>query len=199
MPGIYFQAFLDLVDQGQKADSVAAPTVQRPQEFTSTNPSVINTVNVAIAPAAPTAANLNPTIQYAQVIATDSVAQFGTQSTPVVVTLLETLNDAADLGQFLIQPIPRFWFGNIRILMNALTDAQKTTVTNLDIGSQVSVTKSFPNSTPATVTQKMAIEGISHMISQDQHIVTLYPNPARIFTLFILNSSALNDDTKGLG
>lgn len=199
MPGIYFEQFLDLLDQGQKADSVAAPTVQRPQEFTSTNSTVINTVNVAIAPPAPTVGNLAPTIQYAQVISESSVAQFGTQSTPVVVTLLETLDDAANLGQYLIQPIPRFWFGNIQILMNALTDAQKTTISNLDIGSQVTVTKSFPNSTPATVTQTMAIEGISHVISQDQHIVMLYPNPARIFTLFILNSSVLNDDTKGLG
>lgn len=199
MPGIYFEQFLSLLDQGQKTDSVAAPSVQRPQEFNPTNPSVVNTVNVAIAPPAPTAANISPAIQYAQVVAADSVAQFGVQSTPVVVTLLETLVDAADLGQFLIQPVPRFWFGNIQVVMNGLTDAQKTTIAALDIGSQVSVTKSFPNSTPATVTQKMAIEGISHSITQDRHIVTLYPNPSRIFTLFVLNSSVLNDDTKGLG
>jgi hypothetical protein len=70
--------------------------------------------------------------------------------------------------------------------MNGLTDAQRTTINSLDIGSQVSVTKSFPNSTPSTVTQLMALEGISHDISPDRHIVTLYPNPARIYTYFIL-------------
>jgi hypothetical protein len=70
--------------------------------------------------------------------------------------------------------------------MNGLTDAQRTTINSLDIGSQVSVTKSFPNSTPSTVTQLMALEGISHDITPDRHIVTLYPNPARIYTYFIV-------------
>jgi hypothetical protein len=70
--------------------------------------------------------------------------------------------------------------------MNGLTDAQRTTIYSLDIGSQISVTKSFPNSTPSTVTQLMALEGISHDISPDRHIVTLYPNPARIYTYFIV-------------
>jgi hypothetical protein len=171
---------------GTIADSLAAPTVQRPNEFTPTNPSVVNTVNVAITPAAPTAGTINTTIQYAQSIASDSVAQFGTQSTPVVVTLLETLDDAGDLASYLIQPVPKFWFGNIRIIMNGLTDAQRTTITNLDIGSQISVTKTFPKSTPSTVTQLMALEGISHDISPDRHIVTLYTNPARIYTYFIV-------------
>jgi hypothetical protein len=184
---------------GNIADTLAAPTVQRPNEFVPTNPSVVNQVNVAIAPAAPTAANINTTIQYAQAIADESVNQFGTQSTPVVVTLLETLDDAGDLASYLIQPVPKFWFGNIQIIMNGLTDAQRTTITNLDIGSQISVTKSFPKSTPSTVTQLMALEGISHDISPDRHIVTLYTNPARIYTYFIVGVDTVGNDAKGLG
>jgi len=184
---------------GNIADTLAAPTVQRPNEFVPTNPSVVNQVNVAIAPAAPTAANINTTIQYAQAIADDSVSQFGTQSTPVVVTLLETLDDAGDLASYLIQPVPKFWFGNIRIIMNGLTDEQRTTITNLDIGSQISVTKTFPKSTPSTVTQLMALEGISHDISPDRHIVTLYTNPARIYTYFIVGTDTVGNDAKGLG
>jgi hypothetical protein len=182
------------------SDFYAAPNEQRPNDFTPTNPSVINTVNVAIAPPIPTADNLQPTIQYAQAIAAESVAEFGVQETPLVVTLLETLDDAGDLAGFLTRPVPAFWFGNIQIIMNGLTDAQRTTIGNLDIGSQISVTKTFPApSTPSTVTQLMALEGISHDISPDRHIVTLYPNPARIFTNFILDTDELNDDTKGLG
>ena len=183
---LYSYSVKELGGAGNLADSVAAPSVQRPNEFTPTNPSVVNTVNVAIAPAAPTTSALNTTIQYAQAIADDSVANFGTQSTPVVVTLLETLDDAGDLASYLIQPVPKFWFGNIRIVMNGLTDAQRTTITNLDIGSQISVTKTFPKSTPSTVTQLMALEGISHEITPDRHIVTLYTNPARIYTYFIV-------------
>jgi hypothetical protein len=184
---------------GNIADTLAAPTVQRPNEFVPTNPSVVNQVNVAIAPPAPTAGNINTTIQYAQAIADDSVNQFGTQSTPVVVTLLETLDDAGDLASYLIQPVPKFWFGNIQIVMNGLTDAQRTTITNLDIGSQISVTKTFPKSTPSTVTQLMALEGISHDISPDRHIVTLYTNPARIYTYFIVDVDTVGNDAKGLG
>jgi len=140
------------------------------------------------------------TIEYAQAIAADSVADFGVQETPVVVTLLETLDDAGDLAEYLIRPVPAFWFGNIEIIMNGLTDTQRTVITNLDIGSQISVTKTFPApSSPASVTQLMALEGISHDITPDRHIVTLYTNPARIYTYFILNTDELDDDTKGLG
>jgi hypothetical protein len=45
----------------------------------------------------------------------------------------------------------------------------------------------------------MALEGISHDITPDRHIVTLYPNPARIYTYFILDTDKLDDVTKGLG
>jgi hypothetical protein len=180
------------------SDFYAAANDQRPNDFTPTNPSVINTVNVAIAPPIPTVDNLQPTIDFATAIAAESVADFGVQETPLVVTLLETLDDAGDLAGYLIQPVPRFWFGNIQIIMNGLTDAQRTIVGSLDIGSQISITKSFPNSTPSTVTQIMALEGISHDITPDRHIVTLYPNPSRIYTNFILDSDELNDDTKGL-
>ena len=184
---------------GTLEDSFVAPTSSRPNQFTPLNPSVVNVVNVAIAPAAPTAGNLATTIEYAQGIVSESVAEYGTQETPVVITLLATLADATLLAEFLIRDAPAFWFGNIQVIMNGLTDAQRTTIGSLDIGSQISVTKSFPNSTPSTVTQIMALEGMTHDISPDRHIVTLYTNPARIYTLFILNTDTLDDDTKGLG
>ena len=199
MPGPNFVQFLESIGVGEYADSVVAPSYQRPQEFTPTNPSIVNTVNVAIAPPAPTVDNLQTTIQYAQAIAAESVVDFGVQETPVVVTLLETLDDAGDLAGYLIRPVPAFWFGNIQVIMNGLTDTQRTIIGNLDIGSQVSVTKTFPApSSPASVTQVMALEGISHDITPDRHIVTLYTNPSRIYTYFILDTDELDDDTKAL-
>ena len=180
-------------------DFFAKENAARPNDFSVTSQSVVNTVNVAIAPPIPTADNLQPTIEYAQAVAAESVAEFGTQETPLVITLLETLDDAGDLAGYLIRQVPAFWFSGIQIIMNGLADAQRTTIGNLDIGSQVSVTKTFPNSTPSTVTQIMALEGISHDITPDRHIVTLYPNPSRIYTNFIVDTDELNDDTKGLG
>jgi hypothetical protein len=184
--------------EAELADFFAKENASRQNDFTPTNPSVVNTVNVAIAPPIPTAGNLQPTIEFAQAVANASVAEFGTQETPLVVTLLETLDDAGDLAGYLIRQVPAFWFSGIQIIMNGLTDTQRTTIGSLDIGSQVSVTKTFPNSTPSTVTQIMALEGISHDITPDRHIVTLYPNPSRIYTHFILDTDKLSDDTKGL-
>jgi hypothetical protein len=169
------------------ADFYGKSNDQRPNDFFETTSSVVNTVNVAIAPPLPTVDNLQPTIDFATATVTDSVAKNGSQETGLVVTILETLDDAGELAVFIArQKEPAVWFGNIQIIMNGLTDAQRTTINNLDIGSQVSVTKSFPNSTPSTVTQLMALEGISHDITPDRHIVTLYPNPARIYTYFIV-------------
>jgi hypothetical protein len=195
----YSYSVRELFGAGTLADAYAAPSQQRPNDITSTTSSVINVATVAIAPAAPTAGNLNTTIQAAQARAADSIAQNGEQGTGVYVTLLETLDDAGDLASFIIRPVPLFWFGNIQIVMNGLTDAQRTTITNLDIGSQISVTKTFPKSTPSTVTQLMALEGISHDISPDRHIVTLYTNPARIYTYFIVGTDTVGNDAKGLG
>jgi hypothetical protein len=175
---------------GTLEDSFVAPSASRPNDFTPLNPSVVNVVNVGIAPPAPTTGTLATTIEYAQGIVSESVAEYGVQETPVVITLLATLEDAALLAEYLIRSAPAFWFGNIQVIMNGLTDAQRTTINSLDIGSQVSVTKSFPNSTPSTVTQLMALEGISHDITPDRHIVTLYPNPARIYTYFIVGGYA---------
>jgi hypothetical protein len=182
------------------ADFYAASNDQRSNDFSSGSQSLLNVVNVAIAPPLPTVDNLQPTIDFATATVNASVAESGPSESNIVVTLLETLDDAGDLaGYVALQRQPAVWFGTIQVIMNGLTNAQRTTITNLDIGSQVSVTKSFPNSTPSTVTQLMALEGISHDITPDRHIVTLYPNPARIYTLFILDTDELNDVTKGLG
>ena len=180
-------------------DFFAKENSARSNDFSSGSQSLLNVVNVAIAPPIPTADNLQPTIDFAQATVRDSVAESGRSESNIVVTLLETLDDAGDLaGYVALQRQPAVWFGSIQIIMNSLTDAQRTTISNLDIGSQVSVTKSFPNSTPSTVTQLMALEGMTHDITPDRHIVTLYPNPMRIYTYFILNPDELDDDTKGL-
>ena len=180
-------------------DFFAKENSARSNDFSSGSQSLLNVVNVAIAPPIPTVDNLQPTIDYAQATVRDSVAQSGASESNIVVTLLETLDDAGDLaGYVALQRQPAVWFGSIQIIMNSLTEAQRTTIGSLDIGSQISVTKSFPNSTPSTVTQIMALEGMTHDITPDRHIVTLYPNPMRIYTYFILDTDELDDDTKAL-
>jgi hypothetical protein len=45
----------------------------------------------------------------------------------------------------------------------------------------------------------MALEGISHDITPDRHIVTLYPNPARVYTYFIVGGYATTTTRTNLG
>jgi len=180
-------------------DSTATSNSVNRNYFQETNQSVVNTVNVAIAPAAPT--TLDPTPQTTYATATDeiSIDTFGVQETPIVITLLATIDDAGALAQYLLRAVPAFWFSNLKVFINPLSDASKTLVTNLEIGQQIAVTKSFPAGVvPQTVTEYLFVEGIEHEITIDSHFVTIHTGPATTYLQFILNTSTLNDATYGL-
>lgn len=181
------------------ADSTATANSVNRNYFQETSQSVINTVNVAIAPAAPT--TLDPTPQTTYATATDetSIDTFGVQETPIVITLLATIDDAGALAQYLLRSVPAYWFSNLAVFLNPLSDANKTLVANLEIGQQIAVTKTFPAGVvPQTVTEYLFVEGISHEITIDSHTVTIYTGPASTYLQFILNTSTLNDATYGL-
>jgi hypothetical protein len=181
------------------ADSTATSNSVNRNYFQETSQSVVNTVNVAIAPAAPTALDPTPTTTYATATDEDSVETFGIQETPIVITLLATIADAGALAQYLIRSVPAYWFSNLAISLNTLSDANKNIVANLEIGQQIAVTKTFPAGVvPATVTEYLFVEGISHTITVESHVVTIYTGPATTYLQFILNTSTLNDSTYGL-
>lgn len=167
--------------------------------FQETSQSVINTVNVAIAPAAPTSVNPTPQTTYATATDEGSIDTFGVQETPIVITLLATIDDAGALAQYLLRSVPAYWFSNLAVFLNPLSDANKTLVANLEIGQQIAVTKTFPAGVvPQTVTEYLFVEGISHEITIDSHTVTIYTGPASTYLQFILDTSTLNDATYGL-
>lgn len=199
------------------AQKVVAPTPADSGSVASstTTTSIINTVSIAIAPVPPTAAAIASaaaanepapvaTIPYVTIQSPDSVAQFGEQATPIVVTLLETLDDADLLGRALMRPIPPFWFTEFEIDIGSLSAPNKAIVAQLEIGNQLSATISFPAGvTPSSVTQRLFVEGIAHRISpKTGHKVTIYAGPAPIFDLFQLDSltlGLLDDLTIGIG
>lgn len=194
------QAFLDagwtvdangLFTPGTQSDVVAAPTVEQPNTFTATTGSIVNTVSVAIAPTVPTTLAAAPAgLAYVTAVDSDSVAQFGTQATPIVVTLLETIADAELLAKYLIRDIPAYWFTNFKIEIGALTAAQRTVIAQLEIGDQIRVTKTFPAGvTPTSVTQSLFVEGIDHELSPSGHTVIVWAGPAEIYDQFILGSA----------
>lgn len=181
------------------ADSTATSNSVNRNYFQETSQSVVNTVNVAIAPAAPTALDPTPTTTYATATDEDSVETFGIQETPIVITLLATIADAGALAQYLIRSVPAYWFSNLAISLNTLSDANKNLVANLEIGQQIAVTKTFPAGVvPTTVTEYLFVEGISHNITVESHVVTIYTGPATTYLQFILNTSTLDDSTYGL-
>lgn len=181
------------------ADSTATSNSVNRNYFQETSQSVVNSVNVAIAPAAPTALNPTPTVEFANATENESVATFGVQETPIVITLLATLDDAGALAEYLIRSVPAYWFSNLAVSLNTLSAANKTIVANLEIGQQIAVTKSFPAGVvPQTVTEYLFVEGISHRITPESHIVTIYTGPATTYLQFILDTSTLNDATYGL-
>ena len=180
-------------------DSTATSNSVNRNYFQETSQSVVNTVNVAIAPPAPTTLDPTPQTTYATAVDETSIETFGVQETPIVITLLATIEDAGALAQYLIRSVPAYWFSNLAIAINTLSNAQKNLVTTLEIGQQIAVTKTFPAGVvPQTVTEYLFVEGIAHEITPDTHIVTIYTGPATTYLQFILNTSTLNDSTYGL-
>jgi len=182
------------------ADSTATSNSVNRNYFQETSQSVVNTVNVALAPTAPT--TLDPTPQTTYATATDeiSIDTFGVQETPIVITLLATIEDAGALAQYLIRSVPAYWFSNLAVSLNTLSNANKTIVANLEIGQQIAVIKTFPAGVvPQTVTEYLFVEGLSHHVTPESHVVTIYTGPASTYLQFILNTSTLNDSTYGLG
>ena len=170
-------------------DSTATSNSVNRNYFMETSQSVVNVVNVAIAPAAPTALDPTPTTTYATATDETSVDTFGTQETPIVITLLATIEDAGALAEYLIRAVPAYWFSNLAISLNTLSDANKNIVANLEIGQQIAVTKTFPAGVvPQTVTEYLFVEGISHSITVESHVVTIYTGPASTYLQWVLGN-----------
>lgn len=170
-------------------DSTATANSVNRNYFQETSQSVVNTVNVAIVPAAPTALDPTPQTTYATATDEDSVETFGVQETPIVITLLATIEDAGALAQYLIRSVPAYWFSNLAVSLNTLSEANKNIVANLEIGQQIAVTKTFPAGVvPQTVTEYLFVEGISHNVTVDNHIVTIYTGPASTFLQWVLGT-----------
>jgi hypothetical protein len=181
------------------ADATATSNAVNRNYFQETTQSVVNTVNVAIAPSYPTTLDPTPTTTYATATDDTSVATFGVSETPIVITLLATIEDAGQLAYYLLRPVPAFWFSNLEVSLNTLSDANKSIIANLEIGQQVKVVKSFPAGVvPSVVTEYLFVEGISHRITVDNHTVTIYTGPGTIYAQFILDTSMLDDSTYGL-
>lgn len=137
--------------------------------------SLVNYVDVIVVanPSQPT-----PTLQTTQDLTSQEI--YGVQGISIE-SLLATDADAELLADYLIRPDPNYWFTGLGLNMYRLSNAQRLAVTQLDIGSFVSVTKSFKYGTPSTVTKNLYVEGIEHRITPSVHTIELYFSPVGFY------------------
>jgi hypothetical protein len=137
--------------------------------------SLVNYVDIIVIanPAEPT-----PTLQVVQDANSQDI--YGVQGVSLQ-SPLATNEDAQLLADYLIRPDPNYWFTGLTIGMYRLTDAQRLAVSQIDIGSFVSVTKSFKYGSPSTVTKNLYVEGVSHSITQSEHTIELSFSPVGFY------------------
>jgi hypothetical protein len=165
---------------------------------------VVNSVTVVVADTGAITAPSTTQLDAVTATAADSIVEFGETAAQVVVILDNSINPATgfpfaqDLAEYLIRQLPQYWFSNIEISMNGLTDEQRDLVAVLEIGDQIRVSKRFPN-VANPVVEDLFVEGIDHKITPSNHTIVLQCSPADLFGLFILDTSELDDADVGLG
>jgi hypothetical protein len=165
---------------------------------------VVNSVTVVVADTGAITAPSTTQLNAVTATAADSIVEFGETAAQVVTILDNSINPetgfpfAQDLAEYLVRQLPQYWFSNIEISMNGLTDEQRDLVAVLEIGDQIRVSKRFPN-VANPVVEDLFVEGIDHKITPSNHTIVLQCSPADLFTLFILDTSELDDAEVGLG
>ena len=94
---------------------------------------------------------------------------------------------------------PVFRFDEIATSLQASGTALYPTLLTLDVGSIVSVTKTYTTGLPLSRTDNVYIEQISHDISPQDHRIRFGLGQANVITDFILDTSTLDNTLFGLG
>ena len=130
-----------------------------------------------------------------------SIAEFGVQTLSLNDVPLNSLTAGTTLAQNLRDKYkdPIFRFDEISVVLNGLSPADAEAVSTLEIGDLVSITKTFVTGSPLSVTRTMFVEQISQNITPNSHTVTLGLGQAQLLTVFVLDSSELDDVDVGLG
>lgn len=102
-----------------------------------------------------------------------SQAEFGISTLTLTDLLLDTDVAAGELADDLLVRYsqPEYRFDRLSTIYNNLTSAQQLTLSGLEIGDVIEVTRSYPVGTPATVTKAFSIEAITHSITASAHTV----------------------------
>jgi hypothetical protein len=67
--------------------------------------------------------------------------------------------------------LPEYRFDKLQTIYNPLNSVKQADLTAIDIADVVSITRTYPTGTPASVTKEYSIENIRHVISPSSHTV----------------------------
>jgi hypothetical protein len=93
---------------------------------------------------------------------------------------------------------PKIRFNEISTSLNACGSALFSTVLTLDVGDIIAVTKRYDQGLPASRTDSVFIESVSHDITPSDHRIRFGLGQAQILLPFIFDTSELNDTTYAL-
>lgn len=67
--------------------------------------------------------------------------------------------------------LPEYRFDKLQTIYNPLNSTKQQTLTSIDVADVVSITRTYPTGTPASVTKEYSIENIRHVITPSSHTV----------------------------
>ena len=98
--------------------------------------------------------------------------------------------EALILAEYLLEPYPEARYTGVSVAYAMLTEAQRDTLSAVEIGDTITISKTFPSGLgTTTLAQELSVEGIDHEITVGQgDRVRFFTAPTVIVTEFILDS-----------
>lgn len=124
-----------------------------------------------------------------------SQTEFGVSTLSLSELLLSADSAALTLAEELLARYsePQYRFDKIQSIYNGLSTAKQDDLTGLELGDVVSITRTYPTGSPATVTKLYSIEAIRHSVNNNEHQVEYSLAVADLVFEFILD-----DDVYGI-
>lgn len=120
---------------------------------------------------------------------TTSIATYFTQNQSILNSLLHEQSAINTLATYLLEPDPAPRYTSLSTAFLMLTNGQRNTVAQLDIGDTITIDKTIPG-LGTGVNSDLSIEGIEAIIDFNRgHRVTLYTSPTVILYELILNDA----------
>lgn len=131
-----------------------------------------------------------------------SQTEYGVSTLNLSSLLLASDAAAATLAADLLDRYkePQYRFDRLQTLYNGLDSTDQATITSLELADVISITRTYPTGSPASVTQSYSIEALRHTISPSEHRVEIQLAVADLVYPFILDDATYGvmDSTNAL-